>query len=317
MQYLEAKEAERRWLDQVALQDQEHRGEARAAVARAAERDWLQAAADHNEERRQEAGAKILLEAEQRWKEQVAREDEERRREAITRAALAAELQWKNEVAQQDDERRKERDRLRRAEIERITEGSRPETVAGAQARRLGTFDDWSAYVIPASDWTKKICYALSRATSRLPDDFKSLPAYFLVSTQYAYRDKVTIVMNFDLKDNVGHNLLLAPKEFDLAVDNQTISRIFAITKNEDFSKLGENRQIQYIKNVSTNLKKRFLQPERLDTEYNLVQEMRKGREPFLTVKATSLHNEATADVYSLKGFDAALKAALRECTSS
>ncbi len=144
----------------------------------------------------------------------------------------------------------------------------------GAQA--LETFDDWTAY---ATEGKSRICYALSKPTSRQPANLKDTNGYLFVSFRPGenVRNEIALIMGFLTKDD-------GPAE---AVIGQTTYALVTKERNA------------WVKNPAE--------------EPRVVATMSRGQA--LVVKAASQRGNETTDRYSLKGFGPALERARKECS--
>lgn len=149
-------------------------------------------------------------------------------------------------------------------------------TAGGHQATQLGTFRDWGAY--SSTVGRGKVCYALAEPKARTPANLKDTKGYLFISTRTAERVKneISLVMNFDLKEDVDHELVIGPTKFALVAKGQNL----------------------WIKNPAE--------------EGRAIDAMRRGSE--LTVRGTSRRGNPTSDRYSLAGFSDAVDAAAKDC---
>lgn len=149
-------------------------------------------------------------------------------------------------------------------------------TAGGHQATLLGTFRDWGAY--SSAVGRGKVCYALAEPKARTPANLKDTKGYLFISTRTAERVKneISLVMNFDLKEDVDHELVIGQNKFALVAKGQNL----------------------WIKNPAE--------------EGRAIEAMRRGSE--LTVRGTSRRGNPTSDRYSLAGFSDAVDAAAKDC---
>ena len=147
---------------------------------------------------------------------------------------------------------------------------------AGGQATLLQSYGDWGVYTTPAG--RAKVCYALSQPKSRTPSSLKDVPGYMFVATRPAekVRNEISLIMNFDLKENAEHEAVLGRDQFTLVAKGKNL----------------------WVKNPAE--------------ERRVVEAMKRASD--LTVKGVSAKNNATADKYSLKGFGDALERVQKEC---
>lgn len=151
--------------------------------------------------------------------------------------------------------------------------GAKPAAPGGGQA--VQSYDDWSVYRTAAGP---KVCYALATPKSRFPSNLKEVQGYMFVTARPAerVRNEISLVMNFDLKQDADHQLVIGKDQFVLAAKDKNL----------------------WVKNPAQ--------------EGRVVEAMKRAGE--LTVKGTSAKNNATADKYSLKGFGDALERVQKEC---
>jgi hypothetical protein len=151
-----------------------------------------------------------------------------------------------------------------------------PAGPAGHQAALLGTFRDWNAY--SSAVGRGKVCYALAEPKARTPVNLKDTKGYLFISTRTAERVKneISLVMNFDLKEDVDHELVIGQTKVALVGKGQNL----------------------WIKNPAE--------------EGRAIDAMRRGSE--LTVRGTSKRGNPTSDRYSLAGFSEAVDAAAKDC---
>lgn len=149
-------------------------------------------------------------------------------------------------------------------------------SAAGHQATLLGTFRDWGAY--SSAVGRGKVCYALAEPKARTPANLKDTKGYLFISTRTAERVKneISLVMNFDLKEDVDHELVIGQTKVPLVAKGQNL----------------------WIKNPAE--------------EGRAIDAMRRGSE--LTIRGTSKRGNPTSDRYSLAGFSDAVDAAAKDC---
>jgi hypothetical protein len=149
---------------------------------------------------------------------------------------------------------------------------------SGGQAQMvlLETASKWQAF--SAQPNAPKLCYALSKAVNRQPANLKDVEALLFVSTRpgQGVRNEISLVMNFDLKEDVEHQALIGDQKFALAAKGKNL----------------------WLKNPAE-------EPRMLDA-------MRRGSE--LEIKATSKRGNATADKYALAGVAQTVKKAEDAC---
>lgn len=145
-----------------------------------------------------------------------------------------------------------------------------------AQALLLETAGKWQAF--SSQQGRSKICYALSKAETRSPANLKDVDGLLFVSSRPAegVRNEISLVMNFDLKEDVEHQ---------------------AIVGDDRFAMVAKGKYM-FLKNPAE-------EPRMLDA-------LRKGAG--LEVKATSKRGNATSDKYSLAGLTQVIKRAEDAC---
>lgn len=145
-----------------------------------------------------------------------------------------------------------------------------------AQALLLETAGKWQAF--SAQQDRTKICYALSKAETRAPANLKDIEGLLFISSRPAQgvRNEISLVMNFDLKEDVEHQAVIGEERFALVAKNKHM----------------------FLKNPAE-------EPRMLDA-------LRKGAG--LEIKATSKRGNATSDKYSLAGLTQVVKRAEDAC---
>ncbi|PZU86575.1 MAG: hypothetical protein DI527_19820 [Chelatococcus sp.] len=145
-----------------------------------------------------------------------------------------------------------------------------------AQAMLLETAGKWQAF--SSQQGRSKVCYALSKAESRLPANLKDVEGMVFVSNRPAegVRNEISFVLNFDLKEDVEHQAVIGSERFALVAKGQNM----------------------WLKNPAE-------EPRMLDA-------LRKGSA--LEIKGTSKRGNATSDKYSLAGMSQTLKRAEDAC---
>jgi len=145
-----------------------------------------------------------------------------------------------------------------------------------AQALLLETAGKWQAF--SSQQGRTKVCYALSKAESRLPANLKEVEGLLFVSSRptEGVRNEISFVMNFDLKEDVEHQAIIGEERFALVAKGQNM----------------------WLKNPAE-------EPRMLDA-------LRKGAE--LEIKGTSKRGNPTVDKYSLVGLTQTVKRAEDAC---
>ena len=145
-----------------------------------------------------------------------------------------------------------------------------------AQALLLETAGKWQAF--SSQQGRTKVCYALSKAESRLPANLKDVEGLLFVSSRptEGVRNEISFVMNFDLKEDVEHQAVIGDERFALVAKGQNM----------------------WLKNPAE-------EPRMLDA-------LRKGAG--LEIKGTSKRGNPTADKYSLSGMSQTVKRAEDAC---
>lgn len=145
-----------------------------------------------------------------------------------------------------------------------------------AQALLLETAGKWQAF--SSQQGRSKVCYALSKAESRSPANLKDVEGLLFISSRPAegVRNEISLVMNFDLNENVEHQAVIGSEQFALVAKGQNM----------------------WLKNPAE-------EPRMLDA-------MRKGST--LEIKGTSKRGNPTSDKYSLAGVTQVIKRAEDAC---
>jgi hypothetical protein len=145
-----------------------------------------------------------------------------------------------------------------------------------AQALLLETAGKWQAF--SSQQGRTKVCYALSKAESRLPANLKDVEGLLFVSNRptEGVRNEISFVMNFDLKEDVEHQAIIGTERFALVAKGQNM----------------------WLKNPAE-------EPRMLDS-------LRKGSD--LEIKGTSKRGNPTTDKYSLAGLTQTVKRAEDAC---
>lgn len=145
-----------------------------------------------------------------------------------------------------------------------------------AQALLLESSGKWQAF--SSQQGRSKVCYALSKAESRLPANLKDVDGLLFVSNRpgEGVRNEISFVMNFDLKEDVEHQAVIGSETYVLIAKGQNM----------------------WLKNPAE-------EPRMLDS-------LRKGAT--LEVKGTSKRNNPTSDKYSLAGMTQTVKRAEDAC---
>jgi hypothetical protein len=144
------------------------------------------------------------------------------------------------------------------------------------QAMLLESAGKWQAF--SSQQGRSKVCYALSKAETRIPTNLKDVEGLLFVSSRpgEGVRNEISFVMNFDLKEGVEHQAIIGNERFALVAKGQNM----------------------WLKNPAE-------EPRMLDA-------MRRGSG--LEIKATSKRGNATADKYSLAGISQIVKRAEDAC---
>lgn len=156
------------------------------------------------------------------------------------------------------------------------TAAATPAAAGQGQAMLLETAGKWQAF--SSQQGRAKVCYALSKAESRLPANLKDVEGLLFVATRptEGVRNEISFVMNFDLKEDVEHQAIIGAERFVLVAKGQNM----------------------WLKNPAE-------EPRMLDS-------LRKGAA--LEIKGTSKRGNPTADKYSLSGMSQAVKRAEDAC---
>lgn len=144
------------------------------------------------------------------------------------------------------------------------------------QALLLETSGRWQAF--SSQPGRPKMCYALSKPSSRSPANLKDVEGFLFVSSRpgEGVRNEISMVMKFDLKENVEHQAVIGEQRFALAAKGQNL----------------------WLKNPAE--------------ESRMLDSMRKGTE--MEIRATSKKGNATSDKYSLAGIAQTVKRAEEAC---
>ena len=144
------------------------------------------------------------------------------------------------------------------------------------QAMLLETAGKWQAF--SSQQGRSKVCYALSKAETRIPTNLKDVEGLLFVSSRpgEGVRNEISFVMNFDLKEGVEHQAIIGSERFALVAKGQNM----------------------WLKNPAE--------------ESRMLDALRRGAG--LEIKATSKRGNPTADKYSLSGMSQAVKKAEDAC---
>lgn len=152
-----------------------------------------------------------------------------------------------------------------------------PRAPAGqGQALLLETAGKWQAF--SSQQGRSKICYALSKAETRLPANLKDVDGLLFVSSRPAegVRNEISFVMNFDLKEDVEHQAIIGNERFALVAKGQNM----------------------WLKNPAE--------------EGRMLEALRRGAG--LEIKGMSKRGNPTSDKYSLAGLNQTVKRAEDAC---
>lgn len=144
------------------------------------------------------------------------------------------------------------------------------------QAMLLESAGKWQAF--SSQQGRSKVCYALSKAETRVPANLKDIEGLLFVSSRpgEGVRNEISFVMNFDLKEGVEHQAIIGNERFALVAKGQNM----------------------WLKNPAE-------EPRMLDA-------LRRGAG--LEVKGTSKRGNPTSDKYSLAGISQIVKRAEDAC---
>lgn len=154
---------------------------------------------------------------------------------------------------------------------------AKPAAAGGqGQALLLETAGKWQAF--SSQQGRSKICYALSKAESRTPANLKDVEGLLFISSRpgEGVRNEISLVMNFDLKEDVEHQAIIGAERFALVAKGQNV----------------------WLKNPAE--------------EGRMLDALRKGAG--LEIKGTSKRGNATSDKYSLAGISQIVKRAEDAC---
>lgn len=140
----------------------------------------------------------------------------------------------------------------------------------------LETAGKWQAF--SSQQGRSKVCYALSKAETRIPTNLKDVEGLLFVSSRpgEGVRNEISFVMNFDLKEGVEHQAIIGNERFALVAKGQNM----------------------WLKNPAE-------EPRMLDA-------LRRGSG--LEIKGTSKRGNPTSDKYSLAGISQIVKRAEDAC---
>lgn len=144
------------------------------------------------------------------------------------------------------------------------------------QAMLLESAGKWQAF--SSQQGRSKVCYALSKAETRIPTNLKDVEGLLFVSSRpgEGVRNEISFVMNFDLKEGVEHQAIIGNERFALVAKGQNM----------------------WLKNPAE-------EPRMLDA-------LRRGSG--LEIKGTSKRGNPTSDKYSLAGISQIVKRAEDAC---
>ncbi|CAN7674256.1 hypothetical protein LJR090_001738 [Bosea sp. LjRoot90] len=144
------------------------------------------------------------------------------------------------------------------------------------QALLLETAGKWQAF--SSQQGRSKICYALSKAETRIPANLKDVEGLLFISSRpgEGVRNEISLVMNFDLKEDVEHQAIIGSDRFALVAKGQNV----------------------WLKNPAE--------------EGRMLDALRKGAG--LEIKGTSKRGNPTSDKYSLAGISQIVKRAEDAC---
>jgi phosphate-selective porin len=153
---------------------------------------------------------------------------------------------------------------------------AKPAAGGQGQALLLETAGKWQAF--SSQQGRSKICYALSKAESRSPANLKDVEGMLFISSRpgEGVRNEISLVMNFDLKEDVEHQAIIGAERFALVAKGQNV----------------------WLKNPAE--------------EGRMLDALRKGSG--LEIKGTSKRGNATSDKYSLAGISQIVKRAEDAC---
>jgi len=144
------------------------------------------------------------------------------------------------------------------------------------QAMLLESAGKWQAF--SSQQGRSKVCYALSKAETRIPANLKDVEGLLFVSSRpgEGVRNEISFVMNFDLKEGVEHQAIIGNERFALVAKGQNM----------------------WLKNPAE--------------ESRMLDALRRGSG--LEVKGTSKRGNPTSDKYSLAGISQIVKRAEDAC---
>jgi hypothetical protein len=153
---------------------------------------------------------------------------------------------------------------------------AKPAAGGQGQALLLETAGKWQAF--SSQQGRTKICYALSKAETRTPANLKDVEGLLFISSRpgEGVRNEISLVMNFDLKEDVEHQAIIGSDRFALVAKGQNV----------------------WLKNPAE--------------EGRMLDALRKGSG--LEIKGTSKRGNPTSDKYSLAGISQIVKRAEDAC---
>lgn len=165
------------------------------------------------------------------------------------------------------------------AQAQRAPAKPQPQRAAAAgqgQALLLESAGKWQAF--SSQQGRSKICYALSKAETRVPANLKDVEGLLFISSRPGenVRNEISFVMNFDLKEDVEHQAIIGTDRFALVAKGQNM----------------------WLKNPAE--------------ETRMLDALRRGAG--LEIKGTSKRGNPTSDKYSLAGITQVVKRAEDAC---
>ena len=144
------------------------------------------------------------------------------------------------------------------------------------QAMLLESAGKWQAF--SSQQGRTKICYALGKAETRMPANLKDVDGLLFISSRpgEGVRNEISMVMNFDLKEDVEHHAIIGEDRFALVAKGKNM----------------------WLKNPAE--------------ESRMLDSMRRGAS--LEIKGTSKRGNPTSDKYSLAGISQIVKRAEDAC---
>jgi phosphate-selective porin len=163
------------------------------------------------------------------------------------------------------------------AQAQAAKPAAKPVAAGANQVLLLETAQRWQAFATQGTGKARN-CYALSKARERKPANLKDVEGLLFISNRPAesVKNEISLVMNFDLKENVEHIAQIGEAKFALVASGKTL----------------------WLRNPAE--------------EGRMLDAMRRANE--MEVRATSKKGNPTADKYALQGMAQVVKKAEDTC---